>query len=87
MRHLAGPVNDAITHDRQVFTGVTNRTKYSGPPSDDVDKEWEALYDRKSWFTACTPQRYDFICAVDGTKVSVSRQLAYQPSLARKQLF
>lgn len=41
-----GPAQDAITHKKQVMLALEGRSKYHGPPDDDVDAAWEALYER-----------------------------------------
>lgn len=42
---LLGPARDYITHKEQVSLGLTDRSIYHGPPTDEVDAAWEALYE------------------------------------------
>lgn len=41
---VQGPANEAVSHRNVVPGALTSTSKYHGPPTDEVDANWEALY-------------------------------------------
>lgn len=45
---MKAPAQNAVSYEKKLFGTFTTVSKYSGPPSDEVDAAWNDLYLKRS---------------------------------------
>ena len=59
LKHLAGPIMEAVSYEWQQYDSDLIHTQYFGAPSKEHDATWKELWDRKPYFLSCNARSTD----------------------------